>query len=57
MLKNLLKKNKALSNRQLSIVIQSNSVTVGLIDGDQSFIKQLPVQQGDFLGAITSLTQ
>ncbi len=56
-LKNLLKKNKALSNRQLSIVIQSNSVTVGLIDGDQSFIKQLPVQQGDFLGAITSLTQ
>ncbi|NRA54599.1 MAG: hypothetical protein HRU23_10675 [Gammaproteobacteria bacterium] len=57
MLSQLFGRKKTSSNRQLSLVLQPNSVTVGVIDGEQHFVKQLPSKVEDYVTTLKTLAQ
>jgi len=56
-LSQLFGRKKTSSNRQLSLVLQPNSVTVGVINGEQYFVKQLPSKIEDYVTTIKTLAQ
>ena len=57
MLRNFFARKKAKSNRRLSIVLQSSSITVAVISPDNVAVKQLPIKDGNYLDAINQLDQ
>jgi len=56
-LNQLFGRKKTLSNRTLSLVLQPNSVTIAVNDGDEHFVKQLPSQVGDYVATLKTLAQ
>jgi len=51
------KRKQIASSHKSSLILQPNSVTLAVINGDSIFVKQQPCSSGDFITAINKLVQ
>lgn len=57
MLNKLLGRSAKSSSKKSSLILQSASVTLSVVDGEEIFVEQLPCANNDFCGALTALSQ